>query len=71
MLSNQKLQNSLDEIKEISRMDTALYNAKSKLVAATEGLLITPELEKMVAEFCVSMAERQVYREYHFYKVMV
>lgn len=28
MLSNQKLQNSLNEIKEISRMDTALFTAR-------------------------------------------
>ena len=28
MLSNQKLQNSLNEIKEISHMDTALFTAK-------------------------------------------
>ena len=33
MLSNQKLQNSLNEIKEISHMDTALFTAKGKLVA--------------------------------------
>ena len=36
MLSNQKLQNSLNEIKEISHMDTALFTAKGKLVAHTE-----------------------------------
>ena len=40
MLSNQKLQNSLNEIKEISHMDTALFTAKGKLVAHTEEMPI-------------------------------
>lgn len=30
MLSNQKLQNSLNEIKEISHMDTALFTVKGE-----------------------------------------
>ena len=41
MLSNQKLQNSLNEIKEISHMDTALFTAKGKLVAHTEAVSYT------------------------------
>lgn len=71
MLSNQKLQNSLNEIKEISHMETALYNAKGKLLAATDEIGITEAFEHMVAEFAVSMAERQTYQAYHFFKVLV
>lgn len=71
MLSNQKLQNSLDEIREISRMETALYNAKGKLVAHTDGALTTPTLERVVADFAESLADRQIYQDYHLYKVIV
>ena len=38
MLSNQKLQNSLNEIQEICRMETALFGAKGKLVAHTQEI---------------------------------
>lgn len=71
MLSNQKLQNSLDEIKEISRMDTALFNAKGKLVASTEEIEVTPELENVVVEFAESMADRQTFQDFHLYKVTI
>ena len=56
MLSNQKLQNSLNEIKEISHMDTALFTAKGKLVAHTEEM---------------PLPAKQTYQDYHLYKVMV
>ncbi|MCM1282653.1 MAG: helix-turn-helix domain-containing protein [Muribaculaceae bacterium] len=70
MLSNQKLQNSLEEIQEISHLDSSLYNAKGKLVASV-GIEITPTFETMVADFAESMAERQIYHDYHFFKVVV
>ena len=35
MLSNHKLQVTLEEIKEISRIDLALYSDKGKLLAST------------------------------------
>ena len=60
MLSNQKLQNSLNEIKEISRMDTALFTAKGKLVAHTDGMPVSEVLEQqVVVEFAQSLAEKQ------------
>lgn len=71
MLSNQKLQNSLNEIREISRMESALYNVNGKLIAHTEGLSPTPALEQVVADFSESLAEQQVYHDYHLYKVIV
>ena len=48
MLSNQKLQNSLNEIKEISHMDTASFTAKGKLVAHTEEMPLPEALEQQV-----------------------
>lgn len=72
MLSNQKLQNSLNEIKEISRMDTALFTAKGKLVAHTEDMPLPEALEQqVVVDFAESLAEKQTYQDYHLYKVMV
>lgn len=71
MLSNQKLQNSLNEIKDICHMETALFSAKGKPVARTQGLEISDTLERVVAEFAKSMAERQTYQDCHLYKIMV
>lgn len=71
MLSNQKLQNSLNEIKEISRMDFVLYSVKGALVAATDGADIDPAFEKIIVEFGTSVAERQTYRDFHFFKVTI
>ncbi len=71
MLSNQKLQNSLDEIFEISHMDTALFLSNGKLAASTQGLFISPTLEQVVLEFSASLAEKQSYQEYHLFKVIV
>ena len=71
MLSNQKLQNSLDEIKDISRMESALYTSKGKLVAHTEAFPITDTLERVVVDITNSMAESQIYQDYHLYKIMV
>ena len=72
MLSNQKLQNSLNEIKEISRMDTALFTAKGKLVAHTEDMPLSEALEQqVVVDFAESLAEKQTYQEYHLFKVVV
>lgn len=71
MLSNQKLQYSLNEIREICRMESALYNTKGKMLAATEGAGMDSSFEQMVVDFASSMAERQTYQDYHFYKVIV
>ena len=71
MLSNQKLQNSLNEIQEICRMETALFGAKGKLVAHTQEIEVSPTLEQVVTEFEESLAERQTYQDLHLYKIMV
>jgi carbohydrate diacid regulator len=56
MISNHKIQTALDEIKDISRIDLALYTEKGKPVAAT----FEPEedLEDAITSFADSMAER-------------
>lgn len=68
MLSNHKLQTALTEIKEIARIDLALYNDKGKLVVTT----FEPEddLSGVVRQFAESMAESQTIGHYHFFKVM-
>ena len=69
MISNHKIQAALDEIKDISRMDLALYTEKGKLVASTfepEG-----DLEHVIASFAESMAESQMLAGCHFFKVIV
>ena len=58
MISNHKIQTALDEIKDISRIDLALYTEKGKPVAAT----FAPEgdLEGAITSFADSMAESQM-----------
>ena len=69
MISNHKIQTTLDEIREISHIELALYTEKGKQVAATfepEG-----DMETAVAAFAVSMAESQMLAGCHFFKVIV
>ncbi len=69
MISNHKIQTALEEIKEISKIDLAIYTEKGKQVAAT----FAPEedMEFAVASFADSMAESQMLSGCHFFKVMV
>ncbi len=69
MVSNHKIQAALDEIKEISRIDLALYSDKGKQVTAT----FSPEedMEQAVISFASSMAESQMVSGCHFFKIMV
>ena len=69
MISNHKIQSALDEIKEISKIDLALYTEKGKAVAYT----FQPEdnLEIAIASFAESMAESQMLAGFHFFKVIV
>lgn len=69
MISNHKIQAALDEIKEISKIDLALYTDKGKQVATT----FAPEedMEYAVASFGESMAESQMLSGCHFFKVVV
>ena len=69
MISNHKIQTALDEIKEISKIDLALYSEKGKQVAATFEL--EGDMEEAVTSFAASMAESQMLSGCHFFKVMV
>ena len=69
MLSNHKIQTALEEMKEISRTDFALYDDKEKKIAAT----FEPEEDilKQVGSFFDSMAESQMLLGCHFFKVVI
>ena len=69
MVSNHKIQTALEEIKEISKIDLALYSEKGKLVATT----FEPEgnMEEAVTMFAASMAESQMLSGCHFFTVVV
>ncbi|MFP3154605.1 helix-turn-helix domain-containing protein [Lachnospiraceae bacterium ZAX-1] len=69
MLSNHKLQVTLDEIKEIARIDLALYSEKGKLLASTYHEEI--EFESAIVLFADSMAESQMLSGCHFFKVQL
>ena len=71
MVSNQKLQNALEEIRQICNMDTAMYSAEGNQAASTDGMVLTPELSHVAAEFWESMADSQVFRNYHLYRIKV
>lgn len=69
MLSNHKIQAALDEIKEISRTDLALYDEKGRKIAAT----FEPEEEvyQAVGSFFESLAESQMLLGCHYFKVII
>lgn len=60
---------ALDEIKEISRTDLAIYTEKGKLAASTFETEVN--MEAAVSAFAVSMAESQMLSGCHFFKVFV
>ena len=68
MLSNHKLQITLEEIKEVSRIDFALYTDKGRLLASTYDP--GEEMAGAVCNFAESMAESQMLSGYHFFKIM-
>lgn len=69
MLSNHKLQATLAEIKEIARIDLALYNDKGKAVVSTYD--VEQDLSSVIVQFAQSMAESQTINHFHFFKIMV
>lgn len=69
MLSNHKIQTTLDEISEIAKIGLILYDEKGKQVAATAA--IEQDLSSAVESFAESMAESQMLSGFHFFKVVV
>lgn len=69
MLSNHKLQTTLEEISEISKVGFVLYDDKGKQAASTVAL--EEELSREVESFAASMAESQMLSGFHFFKIVV
>lgn len=69
MLSNHKIQVTLEEIREIARTELALYDDKGKMIAATDA----PKTDQAEAirSFAESMAESQMLAGHHFFKVII
>ncbi len=67
MISAQKILNTLNEIKEITKLELALFQINGKLVATT--MKVDARLEKVVSDFVVSEAKQQIYMSYQFYKI--
>ena len=68
MLSNHKLQTTLEEISDISKIGLALYDENGKQVAAT--FQIETDMHAEVVNFAASMAESQMLSGFHFFKVI-
>lgn len=71
MLSNQKLQNSLSEIREVTRAELMLYDAKGRLIASAADPSDQKDLSRAAADFIESEASSQMLSGYHFFKVVV
>lgn len=69
MLSVQKLQNTLEEIKEISNLDLILYHHEGKMTAYT--IEQEENLTEFIREFGNSEEEIRSYERYTFYKIIV
>ena len=69
MISTQKLPNCLNQIKEITKQDLALFYDNGKVVAST--MSVDARLESIVLEFAASEAEQQSYMAYLFYKINI
>lgn len=69
MISNHKIQTVLEEIREISHIELALYTEKGKQVAAT--FQPQEDMEEAVISFAKSMAESQMLSNCHFFKVVI
>lgn len=69
-LAAERLQQALDEMKQITRMDFFLFGGTGKKLASTVKEE-HPELTSAVADFIKSVADSQVVYGWHFFKVCV
>lgn len=69
-LSAKKLKQTLEEMKEISRMEFLLFSRKGKLTAGTVDN-VDSSLSESAAQFAKSPAESQVVREWIFFRVEI
>ncbi len=67
MLSAQKLLSTLNEIKDISNLDLALFHSNGKVVVYTKDM--ENAVEGVVMQFLKSDATQQNYEDYQLYKI--
>ncbi len=67
MISNQVLQNTIDGLKSISRVDFSVYDTVGKMLVTTFQNHEIGELE--IENFANSPADSQVVKNYQFYKI--
>ena len=68
MISNQVIQNSIDELRAITKVDLGVYDVEGmKVAATTEDIDISGEI---VENFASSPADSQVVGGYHFLKIL-
>lgn len=66
MISNQILQNTIDGLKNISRIDFCVMDVDGKEAASTAPM---PELEQQTADFVASPADSQEIQGFQFFKI--
>lgn len=69
MLSNHRIQSTLEEIRDITRIEMAVYSVEGKMLTAT--FKQQEDFESVVADFSGSMAESQSFSGSHLFKVIV
>ena len=67
MISNQILQNTMEGLKAITRVDLCVMDTEGKTLASTFN--ISSEYESAVLDFVNSPADSQVLQGYQFFKV--
>ena len=69
MLSAQKLLSTLNEIKEITQLELALFQSSGKVVVST--INVGTEVENVVGQFLDTVEIEQVYEGYQLFKVNI
>lgn len=67
MISNQILQNTLDGLKAITKMDFAIHDVEGKLLVSTSGQTEAEQTD--IRDFVQSQADAQTVRSLQFFKV--
>ena len=69
MLSAQKLLSTLNEIKEISQLELALFQSNGKVVVCTQS--VNTEIENVVSQFIENVDNEQVCEDYQLFKINI
>ena len=69
MISNQILQNTIEGLKAITRIDLCVMDIEGKVLASTFSN--AEDYEKFVLEFVNSPADSQVLQGFQFFKVLM